>query len=156
MPIATTIQNFLREQRVPFDVLMHNHTGSSLKTAEAAHIPTERLAKAVMLEDDKGYLMAVIPASYRINLGELRRVLGRNVGLACESELTGIFRDCEVGAVPPLGHAYGIETVYDDSLAQMPDIYFEAGDHEELIHVTREEFMRLMGMARHGKFSQLN
>lgn len=156
MAIAMTIQNFLREQRVPFEVLMHDHTRSSLKTAEAAHIPTDRLAKAVMLEDDKGYLMAVVPASYRVNLGEVRQQLGRNIGLATESELTEIFKDCELGAIPPLGLAYGIETLYDDSLAQMSDIYFEAGDHEELIHVTREEFMRLMGMARRGKFCHLS
>ncbi|MBI2313241.1 MAG: YbaK/EbsC family protein [Betaproteobacteria bacterium] len=156
MAIAMTLQNYLREQRVPFEVLMHNHTRSSLKTAEAAHISTERLAKAVMLEDDKGYLMAVVPASYRVNLGELRQQLGRNVGLATEAELTEIFRDCELGAIPPVGHAYGVETVYDDALMQMSDIYFEAGDHEELIHVTCQEFMRLMGVARHGRFCQLN
>ena len=34
-----------------------------------------------------------------------------------------------------------------------PDIYFEAGDHEELIHMTGEQFMRLMTGAEKHHFS---
>ena len=39
-----------------------------------------------------------------------------------------------------------------DSLAEQPEIYFEAGDHERLIHISREQFMRLMEQAGHGHF----
>ena len=80
--------------------------------------------------------------------------MNRNLGLAAESELGNLFFDCEIGALPALGPAYGVETVVDDALAEQPDIYFEAGDHEQLIHVSAETFQALLGDAiRHGHFS---
>jgi Ala-tRNA(Pro) deacylase len=112
------------------------------------------LAKSVVLEDEQGYLMVVLPSSRRVDVGELQRQLKRNLGLASESELAQLFADCEIGALPALGPAYGMETVVDDAIAEQPDIYFEAGDHEQLVHVTAEVFQTLLGdSVQHGRFS---
>jgi Ala-tRNA(Pro) deacylase len=154
MAIATTVSNCLAEHDVPYDVLTHPHTHSSGESAEAAHVPGTRLAKSVILEDDQGYLMVVVPSNRQVNLGELHRQLNRNLGLATESELGSLFRDCEIGALPAVGPAYGLETLVDDALAEQSDIYFEAGDHEQLIHVSAETFQILLGeQIRHGHFS---
>ena len=107
-----------------------------------------------MLEDDAGYVMAVLPADRRVHLGALREQLGRRMGLATEQELGTMFQDCTLGAVPPVGEAYGIETVVDDELSEGGDVYFEAGDHEELVHLPREAFLLLHGQARRGHFSK--
>lgn len=153
MAIASTIEKYLGMHSVPFDVLKHPHTITSLQAAEAAHVGGDQLAKAVLVEDENGYLVAVLPASRHLDLGRLRRETGRRLGLATESEIPGIFSDCEPGVIPAVGLAYGIETVVDDSLMEQPDIYFEAGDHEELIHLSGTQFMELLGTARHGAFS---
>ena len=154
MAIATTVSNYLAEHDVSYDVLTHPHTASSGESAEAAHVPGTRLAKSVVLEDGHGYLMVVLPSNRQVNLGELHRQLNRNLGLATEGELGSLFSDCEIGALPAVGPAYGMETVVDDALAEQSDIYFEAGDHEQLIHVTAETFQSLLGEeARHGRFS---
>ena len=64
-----------------------------------------------------------------------------------------MFPDCELGAIPPVGMLYDIDTVVDDSLLEQPDIYFEAGDHEHMIHMKRKAFGLLMGDALHAAFS---
>lgn len=154
MTIASTVSDYLAEHDVAYDVLTHPHTSTSGESAQVAHVPGTRLAKSVVLEDDQGYLMVVVPASQRIDLGELHRQLNRNLELAAESELGHLFGDCEIGALPALGPAYGMETLVDDALAEQPDIYFEAGDHEQLIHVSTEVFESLLGEGiRHGRFS---
>lgn len=154
MSIASTVSNYLAEHDVPYDILAHPHTTSSAESAQASHIPTSRLAKTVVLEDGLGYLAVVVPSNRRVDLGELHRLFNRDLGLATESELGGLFADCEVGALPAVGPAYGLETVVDDSIVDQPDIYFEAGDHEQLIHVSAEVFRILMGDGiRHGHFS---
>ncbi len=61
-----------------------------------------------------------------------------------ESELAGLFPDCEVGAIPPIGSAYGLRTLVDSRLRKEPEVYFEAGDHESLIKVSAETFRALM------------
>ena len=63
------------------------------------------------------------------------------------------FRDCAVGAVPPLGAAYNIPTVVEDSLLSAPEVWFEAGDHEDLVHVRGAAFLSLLAGARHGSFA---
>ena len=70
-----------------------------------------------------------------------------------ESELADIFKDCEAGAIPATGEPYGLETFWDDSLSEKKDIYFEAGNHEELVHMTREEYLKLVEEKTHGIFS---
>ncbi len=58
-----------------------------------------------------------------------------------------------MGALPPVCMAYGMQTFLDDSLARQPDVYFEAGDHEELVHMDRDEFLALMDKAERASFS---
>jgi Ala-tRNA(Pro) deacylase len=154
MAIASTVSRYLAEYDVPYDVMGHTHTATSAESATVAHVPGNRLAKSVVLEDGEGYLMVVLPANRRIDLGELQRQLQRNLELASEYELGNLFSDCEIGALPALGPAYGLETLVDDAIAEQPEIYFEAGDHEQLIHVSAEVFETLMGDSiRHGCFS---
>lgn len=154
MAMASRVVNYLVEQDVDFDLLDHPYSATSMESAQLAHVPGDRIAKSVVLEDERGYLLAVLPASCRVDLGELHRQTKRNLGLATEYELGALFEDCEPGAVPPLGPAYDIETIIDDTLAEQSDIYFEAGDHEQLVHVSGETFEVLLGEALHTDFSQ--
>lgn len=154
MAIATRLASFLVEQDADFDVRLHPYSASSLETAQLAHVPGDCIAKSVLLEDDRGYLLAVLPASCKVDLGELHRQTNRNLGLATEFELGALFEDCEPGAVPPFGGIYEMDTIVDDNLAEQSDIYFEDGDHEQLIHVSGETFETLMGDVQHSQFSR--
>jgi Ala-tRNA(Pro) deacylase len=154
MSIAPRLKWFLESRGIHYDVVPHDHTASSLQTARAARVPGERVAKSVLLEDERGYVIAVLPASHRISFRDLKEQLGRNIELATEPELDDLFRDCETGAVPPLGAAYGLPTVVDDSLMNVPEVYFESGDHEGLVHLRGLEFLSLLMGSRHGRFSR--
>jgi len=153
MAIAKTVKWFLDSRNLSYEVIQHPHTSSSEETADAAYIWGDQLAKSVLFEDERGYVMAVLPASHRVDLKKLRRKMHRKLELAAETELAEIFRDCEIGAVPPLGAAYGVPVVYDDRLGKLGTVYFEAGDHEDLVYMGGPEFMSLLEGAPHGSFS---
>lgn len=146
MAIASRVRDYLDGHALQYDVLNHPHSHNSMETAQFAHIPGGCLAKSVVLEDDDGFLMAVLPSTHHVQLGRLSKALDRRLRLATENELGTLFSDCEPGAVPPLGATYGMRMVMDDSLAESPEIYFEAGDHERVIQVSRETFMVMMEM----------
>lgn len=154
MAVAVTLQHFLEHNRIDYDLVKHPYADDSLGAAECAHIAPEKIAKCVILEDEGGYVMAVCPASHRIKLGKLYREINRRLDFASEDELADLFGDCVLGAIPPVGDAYDVEVVVDDGLFEGSDVYFEAGDHEELIHVSAEAFERLMRHADHAPFSQ--
>lgn len=153
MSIAASVQEFLDREGVSYGTIAHERTGDSTHSAQAAHIPGDRLAKCVILEDEKGYLMAVVPSTHKVDLGALHRELHRNLGLATDRELIELFKDCEPGALPPLGRAYGIDTILDESLIDSPEIYFEAGDHRALVHLSGRDFLRLMANVPRGQIS---
>lgn len=152
MAIAHRVEDYMMQCGVQYDVVTHPHSSTSMETADLARVPGERLAKSVVLEDEEGFLMAVLPASCHVRIGRVNRELDRRFRLATEAKICTVFDDCALGAIPPLGSAYGMRTVIDNSLAEQPEIYFEAGDHERLIHMSREQFMRLMEHADHGHF----
>ncbi len=154
MTIPATVQRYLEQEGIDYEVVEHPRTMSSTRTAQAGHISGERLAKAVVLRSEGGFTMAVLPACCHIRLGEIQDCLERPVGLATESEVGQLFGDCELGAIPPMGKPYGMEMIVDDSLIEQPDVYLEAGDHMSLIHVNAMAFQRLTAEARHGRFSR--
>ena len=153
MAIALTLERYLDTKHVKYDVIAHAPTNSSMQTAEACHIPGDRLAKAVLLRDEIGYALAVLPASHHIRLSELRRQFGDDVELATEGEIDDLFEDCVRGAIPALGECYGLDVVVDDSIEEQPEVYFEGGDHATLVHMSHAQFADLTGTARHGCFS---
>ena len=153
MAIALTLEKYLDTKHVEYDVLAHEPTKSSTLTAEACHIPGDRLAKAVLLRDCQGYTLAVLPASRHIRLAALKRQYGDDVTLASEHEIEELFQDCARGAVPAIGECYGLDMLVDVSIAQQPEIYFEGGDHATLVHMSRAQFNDLTAFAQHGRFS---
>jgi len=153
MSVAQTVVSYMQTRQIPYTVLPHRHTVSSRETAEAAHVSVERLAKAVIFWDRRGYLMAVVPGDRHVGVETLCKKLGRELTLADESRIAPVFKDCDPGAIPPIGPAYGMETIVDDSLVGLPEIYFEAGDHEDIIRVDGEQFLQMLSPARHGQFS---
>jgi Ala-tRNA(Pro) deacylase len=153
MTIAATQERYLIERQAEYDVTLHPHSESSHETAEAAHIAEDHIAKAVVVKDASDYALVVIPASNWLKMDYLRHELNRDLHLATEDEVIGLFDDCEPGAVPPLGPAYGIETLLDESLTSLADVYFEAGDHEQLVHLRGEDFQALLSGSRRGYYS---
>ena len=147
MGIAITLKDYMSKMGSEYEVVSHPRAMTALEIAQAAHVSGDCLAKAVILEDDQGYVMAVVPSTHQVRLNELRQQLHRELHLASEYELSGLFKDCDLGALPPVGQAYGIETIVAEDLAQQPEVYFEAGDHEELIRMSGNEFRALMSGA---------
>jgi len=152
MTIAPTLQTYL-DQRVSYEVIPHEPTMSSTRTAEASGISGKCLAKGVVLRRNSGYMLAVLPASHHIRLPELKAALGEDVELAAESEIAKLFQDCARGAIPPVGDCYGLDTIVDESIDAQPEVYLEAGDHATLVRLSHAQFAKLTANAQHKRFS---
>lgn len=141
MAMASTLARFLHNRQSRFD------------TVDRPCSTGDRLAKTVLLEDQRGYVAAVIPSTHHLKLSEIRAQTGRQLSLARDCGVREVFRDCSRGAIPPVAMAYGTQTWLDDSLLSHPDVYFEAGDHRALVHMSTDQFVDLMADAQRGHFS---
>lgn len=153
MTIAKRLKDHLDAQGVAYETVAHPRTMTASETAEAAHVPGDRLAKAVVIHLENGPVLAVVPSSHRVDLGALQELLDRRLGLASETEVSALFDDCDIGAAPPVGAAYDVPTVIDRSLSGLDRVWFEGGDHRTLVSVAGADFDRLMQGARQGGFS---
>lgn len=153
MTIAPRLKEYLNSEGIAYDVVSHPRTYTSNEAAQAAHVSGERVVKAVVIHHELGFFVAVVPTTHRIDLGTLQDLMGTRLGLAAEAEVGELFDDCDLGAVPPVGAAYGIDVVLDESLADVPEVYFEGGDHTTLIHASSDAFQSMVKDARRGQFS---
>ncbi|MHA6645581.1 aminoacyl-tRNA deacylase [Mesorhizobium sp. A623] len=153
MTIARKLQDYIARMGIPYDTVAHHRTSTTCQTALASHVPSRRLAKSVLLHHEMGYALAVVPSSHRVELGTLQSVLDKRLGLASEDEVGQLFNDCDIGAVPPVGAAYQVPVVVDESFRGEGDVYFEGGDHKTLVRVTGADFHKLLQGATVARFS---
>jgi Ala-tRNA(Pro) deacylase len=87
MSIAPTLQRHL-DRNVTYDVITHEATMSSTRTAQACHVSGDCLAKAIVLRHDGGYMLAV-PASHHPPHGS-EAPISDDVALADEGNQTAV------------------------------------------------------------------
>ena len=155
MAIPQRIRDFLDSQNVSYVVLHHSQAFTAQEVAHSLHVSGKRCVKAVMVKGDDKRVLAVIPATHRIDFQELRAALEVNrLDILPEIELVGIFPDCDLGAVPPFGNLYGIAVWVDRAVADAEEILFCAGTHEDCIRMRYSDFSKL-ALPRLGRFSEL-
>jgi Ala-tRNA(Pro) deacylase len=146
MPIPAHISSFLDSQHVPYQAFTHSRAYTAQGTAQAQHLSGKRLAKVVMvMVNERQPIMAVVSASYRVDLERLGQVLSTyNIRLATEEEFRDLFPECELGAMPPFGNIYHMDVWIDEKLKSYPAISFNAGTHAEIIQMAFADFDRLV------------
>jgi Ala-tRNA(Pro) deacylase len=145
MSIAPTLNAYLDHEHVHYDLLPHPKAFRAAEIAHTLQTPEKEMAKVVIVKVDERFVMTVLPASWNVDLHRLRAVFPtRHVRLARESEITGLFPDCEVGAMPPFGTLYGLPVYVDQSLAEDKEIVFQAGTHSDAIRMRYMDFSALV------------
>ncbi len=155
MSIPRQIREYLESNNVTFEWLPHPEAFSAQEVAHSLHVSGKRLAKTVVLDADGRLVMAVLPASHRLNLHELKAPLGaKRLEMLPESELAKLFPDCDLGAIPPLGALYGIDVWVDRALAESDEIIFTAGTHADAVRIAYSDFVGL-AKPRVGQFAEV-
>ena len=145
MSVSTKLVEFLDQKHVPYVTQPHPRAYTAQETAAAVHVPGWEVAKSVIVRADGQFMMAVVPATRRIDLDRLRAAVGASqIRLATEVEFGDLFPECETGAMPPFGNLYHVPVVVDDSLKKDREIVFNAGSHTETIRMAFDEFTELV------------
>jgi Ala-tRNA(Pro) deacylase len=139
------LREFLDGQGIKYVTVSHPVAYTAQETAALTHVVSKELAKTVIVKVDGALAMAVLPASYEVDLSRLRAATGaRTISLAKEKEFKNQFPECEIGAMPPFGNLYGMAVFVDESLAKDKEIAFNAGSHNELVRLFYDDFERLV------------
>ena len=141
----TRLHQLLEQQHVPYQTIRHRTAYSAQETAAAAHVPGRELAKVVMVRSGGAFVMLVVPAPYRVDLERAKSAVGKSdLVLATEDEFTGLFPQCEAGAMPPFGNLYDLPVYVDQTLTRDEEIVFNAGTHTQTVKMKYADFARLV------------
>jgi len=152
MAISRKLEDYFSKQNISFQTVSHFYSNSSIGSAVATSIPPKNIAKAVLLVDHDGHrLMAVLPADQKINIESINEKLHASFELLKERDVFNLFMDCAKGAIPPVGEAFNMSMVCDESLDVLDNVFIEAGDHETLLKLTHQDFENIMGTSKHLK-----
>jgi Ala-tRNA(Pro) deacylase len=144
---SAAICEYLEAEGVRYELIEHPPTMTAGVEAIATHRPPQQVAKTIVLQYGERYLLAVVPASERLDLGKLRELLGapKSLRLATEEEMAVDFPTLEVGAAPPFGPMLPLAEVIDERLSEKDRILCAAGDHRHSVLVDPRDVVRVTG-----------
>ena len=139
------VKAYLNEQGLDHELVEHEEQFTAAAEAQAAGVKPADAAKDLILRDGEAYMLAVIPASQRLDLGKARELFGASgsLRLATEDEIGKDFDRFEVGAIPPFGGLHGIPQAVDLKLLEHDLVLCSAGDHGHGVLVDPKEMVRI-------------
>jgi Ala-tRNA(Pro) deacylase len=138
----SAVTEHLEQRGSAFELLPHRQAYTSTDEARALGIDAGEVLKTLAVRTGPGYVLAVIPASCRLDLHLVRDALGdHQARLASEEELARDFPGYHLGALPPLGALLGSEVFIDPEVLEHDIVVFAAGTQTESVRMrTRELF----------------
>ena len=135
---------YLEQNHTFYSTLKHEPAYTALSAAKSAHISSREMVKSVLLKLDGIYTLAVLPSASKIDFKKVKQVTGSQIAtLADEEDLESIFPDCTTGAIPPLGNLYHMPVLSDPLITEHEDIFFEAGNHREIMQMHMSDYLKL-------------
>jgi prolyl-tRNA editing enzyme YbaK/EbsC (Cys-tRNA(Pro) deacylase) len=103
----SALTEHLEQQGSAFEVLPHRQAATATDEARALGIDTAEVLKTLAVRTGIGYVLAVIPATCRLDLHLVGDALGdHQAHLASEEELARDFAGYQLGALPPWGRCW--------------------------------------------------
>ncbi len=145
MTTSTKVTEFLKKNKIRFEIIPHKKATTAEGTAKAEHEIPQHIAKVVMVKSDGKTMMAVIPANCQLDLLKMKAETGADkVEIEKEADFRDLFLDSEVGAMPPLGQLYGVPCFVDFRIAESDHILFNAGAHDESVKMSTSDYLRIV------------
>ncbi len=145
MSVCKRLREHLDARNIKYIVVSHSRAFTAQEIAASLHVPGREMAKTVVIKSSKGLALCVIRAMDKVDVELVADRLAAPVArIATEQEFQHQFPDCEMGAMPPFGHLYGVPTLVDELLAKDDAIVFNAGTHTDVARMTYRDFARLV------------
>lgn len=144
MKIPSTVRTFLANSGVQLKGRQAEPAESFELTVAQAEISLSRVVKTVMVKSGPAYLMAVIRADQELNMDALNTLFKREFSLCSDRDLLELFPNCDQQSIPPLAEPYGLRSIVDKSISEMPNIYFASGKDGLLLSANGEEFVNTL------------
>jgi len=134
----------LSDQQAKFTLESHSKAFTSQEVAQRMHVHGLNMGKVVVVVCD-GYLaLCLLPAHFHVDCISMAEEIGvSEIRLALESEFSGHFPQCELGAIPPFSALWQMPVYMSFAFDITQDLVFNAGNWSEVVRMPCNEYIRI-------------
>lgn len=137
------IREFLTDRAISCDSVSHQAMLTLEALAEQLFIPLHQFARAQLLRDGVGYVLAILPLGCHLDFVSIKNETGREVEMAWPEEYTALFGQLNSKAIPPLSALFGMECYVDARLMNNENIFFPDGSGHGILKISVTDFLAL-------------
>jgi len=153
MAIPAKTKKYLAAKMVKYDELAHKTVYTAYDAAQTLNRELKDIAKSLLIAADKAYVIVVVPATMRIDLNKLKKILKvKKVSIPKEQVMVKVFK-VKPGAITAFGGLHKVEVLVDKSLLKTKEIIFSAGTLTDSIRMKVKDFIA-MEQARLASFAK--
>jgi Ala-tRNA(Pro) deacylase len=137
------VLDYLQGRGVTFQVIPHPAAETPAEEATAIGVDPSEVSKTLALVSGIDIVLAVVPASERLDLRLIRTAMGdEHARLATEDELRLAFPDFELGTLPPLGLMLEAAMYVDPAVMERETVVFASGRRTQSIRIRTDDLFR--------------
>lgn len=142
MTISKNFLAYLDKAKIKYKIVRHKTVYTAHDAAQTMRVKLGEIAKTLVIKADKIYLLAVLPASQRIDLGKLKKIVkAKKIEIAKEGVMKKIFK-IKPGAITPFGEIYKVPVYIDRAMLRAKKVIAGAGTFEESVVMTAKNFLK--------------
>lgn len=153
MHFPSNLKKLLDTKQINYSLTMYSNDTSDANSFRDHHLRSSNAARSVLLEDQEGKLLALVPANCILDLHRLRQLLGRNLTAVSPTEIEAFASSKGLEVIPAIPNINGLETVIDEQLVNSENpILLDSGKAPHLLEIDNSALESLMS----GKAKQMD
>ena len=144
MNLEERIRKMMEEAKVPIECTEHEPVYTNPAMAQALKVKESQTVKSLVLKTKEGrFAVVVLPGDKKLDWKIVASQLNtKKVEFAKPEEVLQLV-GCEVGCVPPFGHATDLPIYMDKELLKKDVLYFNPGVHDKSFKVKAWDLRKL-------------
>lgn len=135
-------------------MVKHKTVYTAYDLAQTLKAKLGEIAKTLVVKADKFYVLVVLPASHKLDLGKLKKFLkAKKVEIAKEKVMSTVFK-VKPGAITPFGELHKVPVYLDKALLKAKKIIASAGTYEDSVVMTVKNFLKAVKGTGIGDFGK--
>ncbi|MAF14342.1 MAG: hypothetical protein CMI53_05655 [Parcubacteria group bacterium] len=143
MAIPKKTKSYLDKKMAKYDELSHKTVYTAYDAAQTLRRELKDIAKSLLIAADKAYIIAVVPANMRLDLGKLKKALkAKKVSIPKEKVMVKVFK-VKPGAITAFGGLHKVDVWVDRGLLKTKDVIIAAGSFTDSVRMKAKDFIDL-------------
>ena len=155
MPVPKRLIKFLDSSKIKYEIIKHRTVYTAFDKAATLRVMPKIIGKTLVVKLDKNPALILIPASKNLDKQKLKKIAKiKSIDFIKEAWMKKNLKGIKIGAVPPFGNLWKLQTFVDRGLTQNPKIIVNSGEYTFSIKIKAGDMKKLIPDLVMGNFSK--